>query len=399
MKDYEDEVEYECYLQRFMPTYRDLKIEQLRSYFTWRTKLRKGDYQPAPTPFVYIYFYELINQISTDSPEDSLQKMKQFDTLQTKEQALLIAQEELNKKDKEFKSIYEPIFNNHITVINQYLKRFTNYIKLKKFKWDKSSKTDLFRLLPVFDVYHEEVTFTSITPGQNEKTASYSLSEGDKSTIALCFFLGRLEINNNQNRIVIFDDPLSSFDYARRNSTILQLARIAQNSEQFFLLSHDMHFIYDFTRKASFLETINLKIENNGQSSVLTIQNLDDEYLTGTHKDINTIINYKRNPNLSDEQRRDVIRCLRPILEGIIKTKYFGIIKNDIWLGDIIEFVRNNDSDNRLQCLKDNLLDLIEINDYSHTYSHGSITDIPQIIDPNELNRIVDLLLEVRLKI
>ena len=81
MKDYEDDVEYECYLQRFMPTYRDLKIEQLRSYFTWRTKLRKGDYQPAPTPFVYIYIYELINQIGTDSPEDSLQKMKQFDIL------------------------------------------------------------------------------------------------------------------------------------------------------------------------------------------------------------------------------------------------------------------------------------------------------------------------------
>ena len=231
-----------------------------------------------------------------------------------KHEELIQKQQELKTKENEFKSLYEPIFETHIEIINRYLRHFSNYIRLKKFKWDSSSKTDIFRLLPVFDVYHEEVTFTSITPGKDEKTARYSLSEGDKSTIALCFFLGRLEINFNPNRIVVFDDPLSSFDFSRRNSTITQLAKIAQNSSQFFLLSHDMHFIYDFSKKVDFLDSINLKIENNGNSSILCFHNLLDEYLTGTHKDINVLLEYKQNPNVSDEKRREVIRCIRPML-------------------------------------------------------------------------------------
>jgi len=316
-----------------------------------------------------------------------------------KEQELQIAEQELSDKETEFKAIYEPIFNDHITIINKYLSHFSNYIKLKEFKWDKSSSTDIFRLLPVFNVYTEEVTFTNVVPGKKEKTASYSLSEGDKSTIALCFFLGRLELNSNTNRIVIFDDPLSSFDYARRNSTIFQLARIANESQQFFLLSHDLHFIYDFTKKVSFLDTLNIRIENNGVTSILIKHNLIDEYLTGTNKDLNELFEYKKNPNVSDERRRDIIRCLRPILEGIIKTKYYGIIRNDIWLGDIIEYIKTNKNNPQIKCLSDNIYDLMEINDYCHTYSHGTNTDTPQVIEPNELLNVVNLLLELRVKL
>ena len=47
----------------------------------------------------------------------------------------------------------------------------------------------------------------------------------------------------------------------------------------------------------------------------------------------------------------------------------------------------------------DNIFDIIELNDYSHTYAHGTSTDTPQVIDPNELLREVDLLLEIRVKL
>lgn len=41
----------------------------------------------------------------------------------------------------------------------------------------------------------------------------------------------------------------------------------------------------------------------------------------------------------------------------------------------------------------------MEINDYCHTYSHGTNTDTPQVIEPNELLNVVNLLLELRVKL
>lgn len=44
MADYEDEYKKYFAFKRFFPTYHDMNVGQLRSYFTWRTKIRKGDY-------------------------------------------------------------------------------------------------------------------------------------------------------------------------------------------------------------------------------------------------------------------------------------------------------------------------------------------------------------------
>ena len=54
-------------------------------------------------------------------------------------------------------------------------------------------------------------------------SAKDCLSEGDKSTIALAFFLSKLDIDPGKgNKILVFDDPLSSFDSNRRLYTVQQ---------------------------------------------------------------------------------------------------------------------------------------------------------------------------------
>ncbi len=80
MKDYEDDFSWNGDFKRFFPTYHDLRVEQLRGYFSWRTNVRKGNYGPTAISFAYIYIYELLNQIGTESPEDSLNRMKAFET-------------------------------------------------------------------------------------------------------------------------------------------------------------------------------------------------------------------------------------------------------------------------------------------------------------------------------
>lgn len=79
MEDYEDDAPWDGVYKRYFPTYHDLNIKQLRGYFTWRTRVRKGEFSPISASLAYIYVYELLNGIGTASPEDGLKKMREFE--------------------------------------------------------------------------------------------------------------------------------------------------------------------------------------------------------------------------------------------------------------------------------------------------------------------------------
>ena len=75
MEDYSDSFEYSGSFFKFYPTYSDLDTEQLRGYFSWRTKVRAGECPDTASAFVYIYAFELLNGIGVPSPEDAVQKL------------------------------------------------------------------------------------------------------------------------------------------------------------------------------------------------------------------------------------------------------------------------------------------------------------------------------------
>lgn len=60
---YEDDFEYSGTFSHYFPTYEDMSIEQLRGYFAWRTKARRGMVEKGSLSFAYLHLYELINLI------------------------------------------------------------------------------------------------------------------------------------------------------------------------------------------------------------------------------------------------------------------------------------------------------------------------------------------------
>ena len=81
MADYEDDAEWDgMSVASYFPTYHDFTTRQLRGYFAWRARVRKGEYQPIAHSAAYVYLYELLNLIGTDSPEDALRRLKAFET-------------------------------------------------------------------------------------------------------------------------------------------------------------------------------------------------------------------------------------------------------------------------------------------------------------------------------
>lgn len=78
LADYEDDVPILTEVHYYYPTYEILTDTELRSYFSWRTQVRRGNIQRGSTSFAFLYLYELINQIGVSTPLDGLQKMDAF---------------------------------------------------------------------------------------------------------------------------------------------------------------------------------------------------------------------------------------------------------------------------------------------------------------------------------
>lgn len=78
MADFEDDYDFRGDFSAYYPTYADMTTGQLRGYFSWRTKLRRGVYERAPLSFAFVYMYELINGVGASSPLDAFIKLRTF---------------------------------------------------------------------------------------------------------------------------------------------------------------------------------------------------------------------------------------------------------------------------------------------------------------------------------
>ncbi len=78
MKDFEDDYTEQVPFSSYFPYYQMLSYEQLRTYFTWRTQVRKGNVSNTSLSYVFLYIYELLNNAGVDSPQDGLDRLMSF---------------------------------------------------------------------------------------------------------------------------------------------------------------------------------------------------------------------------------------------------------------------------------------------------------------------------------
>ena len=78
LANYEDDYPFRKDITRYYPTYQSLDDRELRGYFSWRTKVRKGDLQQTCLSFAFLYIYELLNQVGVENPLDGYRKLVSF---------------------------------------------------------------------------------------------------------------------------------------------------------------------------------------------------------------------------------------------------------------------------------------------------------------------------------
>ena len=76
MEDYEDDYEGDAWFNTYFPTYNDMSLEQQRTYFSWRTKVRLGKYEDTCLSYIFVYAYELINLIGVESPMEGYDRLR-----------------------------------------------------------------------------------------------------------------------------------------------------------------------------------------------------------------------------------------------------------------------------------------------------------------------------------
>lgn len=78
MADWEDDFPFNEAPTLRRPTYADLSDRQLRGYFTWRARARRGEAGAEQPTFSWLYCYELINGIGAETPIGCFEALKRF---------------------------------------------------------------------------------------------------------------------------------------------------------------------------------------------------------------------------------------------------------------------------------------------------------------------------------
>ena len=198
-----------------------------------------------------------------------------------------------------------------------------------------------------------------------------TLSAGDRTTLALAFFLAQLEQDaNRDSKVVVFDDPFSSQDSFRRNHTVHQIQRCAQTCAQVVLLSHEPSFLkllWDRTQPA---DRKTLQLARVGEENTAIIEwNIERAVQARYRADIDAL---QRFLSLGEAEPRDVIQKLRPVLEGYCKYLYPTLFGDQDTLGVIVGAIRTAADPHPLQALTDGL---DEINMYCRRYHHAENPD------------------------
>ncbi len=279
-------------------------------------------------------------------------------------------------------ALLAPRVSAYISNINRFLQYFSNDLKIIDHKIVFPSNSNELRLVYGIEINGHEIHFSERESGNI--SLKYFLSEGDKNALALSFFLAKMNIVSNPEKyIIVIDDPFTSFDSHRKQTTISQLVRMTEKVGQMFIFTHDLHFANDYCNALYSSVAQKLQISRKGSSYIIQNYEFKQALLTGLAKDIKTL-----NDFLCDGENmslRDVVRCIRPSIEGVFRLKYFGLVNEKQWLGDFIKMIRDADIESPLNRLKEYLEEIEELNDYSKIYHHSNPNYMDVIIDPTEL--------------
>lgn len=214
-----------------------------------------------------------------------------------------------------------------------------------------------------------------------------TLSAGDKTTLALAFFLAKLDHDGKLcDKTLVVDDPLSSHDSHRRRETVNAIKELCGRCQQVIVLSHDEFLLREIERRCSGITTAAFQIDYDGDDewSVAKAVNLDLLCRAGHAKMVDEIAAYI---DARKGQPDDVVLKIRQVLETHYRRSYSGWFDHDQNLGSIVRSI--SEAGAMHPCHRD-LGKLDNCNDATCDKHHGddAAVVVKRGVDPDELKVI-----------
>jgi wobble nucleotide-excising tRNase len=221
-----------------------------------------------------------------------------------------------------------------------------------------------------------------------------TLSGGDKSTLALAFFLAKLDRDKDLcDKTLVVDDPLSSHDSHRRRETIAAVKELCGRCRQVIVLSHDEFLLREIQRRCSGVPSAAFQIDYNGgdEWSVASAVDLDLLCRAGHAKMVDEIAAYV---DRREGDPDDVVLKIRQVLETHYRRSYSAWFDHDQNLGNIVRSI--SDTGQSHPCHRD-LTKLDNCNDATCDKHHGdnATVVVKRGVDPDELKVIATDALEL----
>lgn len=220
--------------------------------------------------------------------------------------------------------------------------------------------------------YQIQINNTAVDLGDGRTPADRpsfknTLSSGDRTTLALAFFLAGLESEPDlANRVVVFDDPFNSQDAFRRRHTIYEILRVAGDAAQVIVLSHDPLFLQQIWDKCTPADRVSLQIaHHNTTGSKIASFDLANACRGRAQQELDDLLAFRAT---GAGNLREIIKKLRVVIETYMRSTYPGSFDPNDNYGAILNKMRAAGAQHPAHA---DYADLDRINDYTNDYHHG----------------------------
>lgn len=192
------------------------------------------------------------------------------------------------------------------------------------------------------------------------------LSDSDRKVLALAFFLAT--VNKKRDAIIVFDDPVNSFDNERKRAITKKIGELKNFVKQIIILTHDEGFLREINWEPNLSENCFMVIENNGTTSFLENSHDIKDYLEDNHKKrIKRLIKMQSTGNFENNFEAECRKLMEHVFELKHHSELIGAELKSI--GGYSEIIFNGK--------QDILDDFNRLGKYLHPPLHDS--SIPEI--------------------
>lgn len=273
--------------------------------------------------------------------------------------------EEVNQKSKDMEENQKQYLDNLFDKIDAYFQLYGG----KKFKIENGSISNRGNKKTV------GITIKFMKQLITENTDSI-FSESDKRALALSIFMAKLDCidaTEKEKMIIIYDDPITSFDDNRMKNVEMSIMGKSRGVEQTFVFTHNFNFAKSISDKNA--DNINcyginrIKLDSHGLFDL----NPKEYFADGFGKKFNNILKFN-NCESDDMTENDLRIFLEEYLGVVFAKQYEEHNINSLKLGERIDKL------NGLGLISNDVKLILhdyrnELNSGSHTFKGSTIED------------------------